>query len=135
MRICKKDLSPFQRRWLRTIDLMMGISIALSILLQALLERHNPSPAIRGGMAVLSIVPVIATILLVARYLRGEKDEYLRTLVVESLLWALSAALVADSFSSYFHPFWSPVPLGNISLDIFALTASSILEIKLWGNR
>ena len=135
MRFCRRQLSTYQRRSLRTIEIMMGICIAISILLQAILERHNPAMPIRYAMAFLSIVPVIPTILMIARYLRGEKDEYMRNLVVESMLWGLSFVLIADTFISYIGPLSFLVVIGNVSLDIFVLTASAALEIKLWRNQ
>lgn len=135
MRFCRKQLSAYQRRSLRTIETMMGIVIALDILLQAILEKHNLAIPWRYGMAMLSIAPVIATILLVARYLRGEKDEYMRNLVVESILWGLSAVLVTDSFFSYIRPYLTLIPIGNLSLDVFVITTSFTLESKLWSNQ
>ena len=135
MRFCRRQLSSYQQRSLRTIEIMMGICIALSILLQAILERHNLSTPVRYGIALLAIAPVIPTILLIARYLRSEKDEYMRKLVVESMLWGLSFVLIADTFISYIGPLSFLVVIGNISLDIFVLTASAALEIKLWRNQ
>ena len=135
MRFCRRQLSSYQQRSLRTIEIMMGICIALSILLQAILERHNLSTPVRYGIALLAIAPIIPTILLIARYLRGEKDEYMRKLVVESMLWGLSFVLIADTFISYTGPLSFLVVIGNISLDIFVLTASAALEIKLWRNQ
>src|ERR1700682_1142024 len=117
MRLCRRDLSPYQRRSVRTIEIMMGICIALSIILQAIVERHHPSLATRYGMAVLSIAPIVMTIILIARYLKGEKDEYLRNLVVQSMLWGLAMVMVADTFFSYVEPLSFIVPIGNISLD------------------
>jgi hypothetical protein len=135
MGFCRRQLSAYQRRSLRTIEIMMGIAIGLSILLAAILERHNLSIAVRYGIAVLSITPIVATIVLVARYLRGEKDEYMRNLVVESILWGLSAVLVSDSFFSYVRPYVSLIPIGNLSLDLFVITTSFTLESKLWRNQ
>lgn len=135
MRFCRKQLSTYQRRSLRTINIMMGVCIGLSIILQAIVERHNPAMPIRYGIAFLAIVPVIPTIFLIARYLHGEKDEYMRKLVVESMLWGLSFVLIADTFISYIGPLSFLVVIGNISLDIFVLTTSAALEIKLWRNQ
>jgi len=135
MQICRKELSAYQRRSLRTIETMMGVCIALSILLLSILVRYNPSISVRYGIAFLSIAPVVVTILLVARYLRGENDEYMRNLVVESLLSGLGAVLVADSFFSFVQPLSFVIPIGNLSLDVFVLTASFAMEWKLWRNR
>jgi hypothetical protein len=131
----RKLLSTYQRRSLRTIETMMGICIALSIILEALLERHHLSMPLRYGMGLLAIAPIIPTVGLIARYLRGEKDEYMRHLVVESMLWGLGIVLIADTFISYIGPLSFFVGIGNISLDIFVLAASTALEIKLRRNQ
>jgi uncharacterized membrane protein (GlpM family) len=91
--------------------------------------------SMRYGMALLAIVPVVPTILLIARYLRGEKDEYMRNMVVESMLWGLGFVLIADTFFSYVEPLSSLGSIGSISLDVFILVASTALEIKLWRNQ
>jgi hypothetical protein len=135
MRFCGRQLSAYQQRSLRTIGFMMGICIALSIILQAILARHSLSISLRYGMALLAIAPVIPTIFLIARYLRGEKDEYMRNLVVESMLWGLGLVLVADTFFSYVEPLSSLGLIGSISLDVFVVVAATALEIKLWRNQ
>jgi hypothetical protein len=131
----RQQLSTYQRRSLRTIETMMGICIALSILLLAILERHNLSMPMRYAIALLAVAPIVPTILLITRYLRGEKDEYMRNLVVESMLWGLSCVLIADTFVNYIGPLSFFVGIGNISLDVFAITTSAALEIKLRGNQ
>jgi hypothetical protein len=135
MRFCRRQLSAYQRRSMRAIETMMGITIAVSILLQAILVKHNLSIAVRYGLALLAIAPVVATIVLVARYLRRENDEYMRNLVVESMLWGLGFVLVADSFFNFVRPYSFLIPYGNLSLDIFVITTSYTLEWKLWRNQ
>jgi hypothetical protein len=135
MQFCRRQLSAYQRRSLRAIEIMIGFAIGIGILLQAILERHNLAVAMRFGCGLLAIAPIIVTIVLVARYLRGENDEYMRNLVVESILWGLGIVLVADSFFTYLRPYSSLIPFGNISLDIFVLTACFTLECKLWRNQ
>jgi hypothetical protein len=135
MTVCRMHLSPYQRRSKRTIEIMMGICIAAGILCQAILERHNPPTAIRYGLALVTIAPILATMYLIAKYLRGEKDEYLRGLVIESMLCGLGAVLVADTFFSFVAPITMPTPIGILSLDLFVLVASGTLERKLWSNQ
>ena len=135
MHLCRRQLSAYQQRSLRPLGIMMGICVSLSIILQAILARHHLSMTMRYGMALLAIVPVIPTILLIARYLRGEKDEYMRNIVVESMLWGLGFVLIADTFFSYVEPLTFLGSIGSISLDVFILVASTALEIKLWRNQ
>ena len=67
-------------------------------------------------MACVAIIPVFASIVAVARYLRGEIDEYMRQLVIESILWGLGAVLIADAFLGClgtFHPDFFPIPMAR----------------------
>jgi hypothetical protein len=61
MEFCRRQLSAYQRRSMRTIETMMGVCIALNILLQTVLERHHLKLVTRWGIALLSIAPVIGT--------------------------------------------------------------------------
>ncbi len=135
MTFCRRHLSAYQRRSMSAIEIMLGVCIAFGILGQAILLRHDLSLSLRFGLGLLAIAPVFATIFLMARYLRGEKDEYLRGLVMESMLWGLGAVLVCDSFFAFFHPDSIPLPIGNMSMDVFVLIASITLEVRLWRNQ
>jgi hypothetical protein len=129
-------LNAFQRHSKRLIGIMMGICLALSLVLQAVVHRYNLSTVTHYGIAVISVAPIIMTMILIGRYLSGEKDEYLRNLVVQSILWGFGVALVADTFFGYIIELRSTlIPFGSISMDIFVVTAMITLEIKLWRNQ
>jgi len=134
MLTCIKGFNAFQLRSIRLIEIVMGLTVATQIILQAILERHNVSIVAHYGMGVLAVVPVIATMILIARYLSGEKDEYLRNLVVQSILWGFGLALIVDIFLSFVdHHFF--IPIGNINMDVFILTSSITLEFKIRRNQ
>jgi len=134
MPACIKGFNAFQLRSIRLIEIVMGVAVATQMLLQAVLERHNVSIAVHYGMGTLAVVPVIATMVLIARYLSGEKDEYLRHLVVQSILWGFGLALIVDIFLSFVdHHFF--IPIGNINMDVFILTSSIMLEFKIRRNQ
>jgi len=134
MHTCIKGFNAFQLRSIRLIEIVMGLTVATQIILQAILERHNVSIAAHYGMGALAVVPVIASMILIARYLSGEKDEYLRNLVVQSILWGFGLALIVDIFLSFVdHHFF--LPIGNINMDVFILTSSITLEFKIQRNQ
>ncbi len=135
MTICRRSLSSYQRRSLRMIELALGLCIGIGMICQAIQARHSLLGASRYGIAVLAIAPIIAAIVLIARYLSGETDEYVRNLVIESMLWGLGAVIVYDTFVSFVEPLAMPIPLGNLSVDIFVVVASARLECKLWREQ
>jgi hypothetical protein len=136
MHACIRGFNAFQLRSIRLIEIVMGVAVATQIILQAILERHNVSIVTHYGMGVLAVFPVIAAMILIARYLSGEKDEYLRNLVVQSILWGFGLALIVDIFLSFVdhHPL-PYLPIGNINMDVFILTSSITLEFKIWRNQ
>ena len=134
MLACIKGFNAFQLRSIRLIEIVMGLAVATQILLQAVLERHNVSIATHYGMGALAVIPVLAVMILIARYLSGEKDEYLRYLVVQSILWGFGLALIVDIFLSFVdHHFF--IPIGNINMDVFIFTTSIALEFKIRRNQ
>jgi hypothetical protein len=134
MNACIKGFNAFQLRSIRLIEIVMGLTVATQIILQAILERHNVSIAAHYGMGALAVVPVIVTMILIARYLSDEKDEYLRNLVVQSILWGFGLALIVDIFLS-FVDHRSFIPIGNINMDVFILTSSIVLEFSIRRNQ
>jgi hypothetical protein len=134
MHTCIKGFNAYQRRSIRWIEIVMGVAVATQIVLQAILERRNVSIATHYGMGALAVVPVIAAMMLIARYLGGERDEYLRNLVVQSILWGFGLALIVDIFLSFVdHHFF--IPIGNINMDVFILTSSIVLEFNIRRNQ
>jgi hypothetical protein len=52
-------------------------------------------------LAVLPVIPIIAVIMLFGRYLRDERDEFKRDVVVRCLLWGTAGCLAVDMLSNY----------------------------------
>jgi len=136
MEVCNKGLTAFQRRPMQLIGSMMGTCVALSVALQILFEHHRFSRATYFGVALLAAVPIAGTLIVIARYLQGEKDEYLRNIVVQAILWGFGLVMVADTFLGYVVEY-QPVrfAFGIINMDIFVITGMIAVRIQLWRNR
>lgn len=136
MRFCNKSLSAFQRRSVQLIGSMLGFCVAISVGPHVFLVRHHFSAATYFGIAVLATIPIIGTLIVIARYLAGEKDEYLRSLVVRSILWGFGVVMIIDTLLAYLVEYHSiDIPFGLFNMEIFIVTAAIALRIQLWRNR
>src|ERR1700761_9547002 len=52
-------------------------------------------------LAVLPVIPIIGVIVLFGRYLRDERDEFKRDVVVRCLLWGTAGCLATDMVANY----------------------------------
>jgi hypothetical protein len=52
-------------------------------------------------LAVLPVIPIIGVIVLFGRYLRDERDEFKRDVVVRCLLWGTAGCLATDLLGDY----------------------------------
>src|SRR5690348_3527489 len=92
---CKQHLNRFQRRSLR----LFGITLLATALL--FLANEHFFGTIHGSWANaisgLTALPFLAMVLLIPRYLRQEKDEFVRMLMVWAVLWGFAIPMVVDT--------------------------------------
>jgi hypothetical protein len=135
MRLCNKSLNPFQRRSIQLIGSLMGSCVALGVVFQSIKPNHF-SAATCAVIAAIAVTPIIGTMIVIARYLAGEKDEYLRNIVVRAILWGFGMVMVIDTFLGYlvqYEPVHPPFLLLN--MDLFVITAMITLRIQMWRNQ
>jgi hypothetical protein len=133
---CNRQLSPLQRRSMQ----LFGANLALAAVLSLLLRDHFKdahSPAFLPYLiAILPAIPVAGIVFVAGRYLARETDEFIRALVVQSLLWGLGLTFVADTYLGGLlaHPgVFRLIPILNI--DLFCVSAMVALRVQLWRNR
>jgi hypothetical protein len=136
MRLCNKNLHPLQRRSMQLIGAMMAICGGFTAIFPKI-ERSHFSTATYCLIAALAVTPIIGTMIVIARYLDGEKDEYLRHIVTQSILWGFGLVMVVDTFLGYVIEYQSPhIPvLTALNLEIFLIVSAIALRIQLWRNR
>lgn len=136
MLTCKQGLTSFQLRHIRLTAGMLASSVALTSGVPALSGRGVLSNSVQLVLGMLAVGPIIGIMVVLARYLRGETDEYLRSLVVRSILWGFGMVMVADTVIGAiveYHPHHAPFGLFN--MDIFVVTSMIALRIQLWRNQ
>jgi hypothetical protein len=130
---CNKNLTSLQRRSQRFVGVAILIFVALTQAGYYEFRHGHPSLALVILLAVLPAVPVVFVIRVVGRYLAEEKDEFVRMLVVQAMLWGFGVTMVFDTVWGGFAVWQSmPIPLGLLNFDIFAASTLITLRILRW---
>ena len=97
--------SPAARRYLRRLAVaIVAYMISVFVTLHVLYHGRLPLPAALG-LATIPSIPLIAIIIVIALYLKEEKDDFQRELFIQSLLWGAGGTLALTSFWSFAHLF------------------------------
>ena len=108
----------------------------LSLATHDLVKDMHPSALFIYLTALLPTIPVVGIVVVVSRYLARETDDFIRMLVVQSLLWGLGITFVLDTYLGglFSHPqIFRLIPILNI--DLFCVSVGIAVRIQLWRNR
>jgi hypothetical protein len=136
IRLCNKELSPLQRRTMQLFGANLGFTAVLSLATHDLVKDMHPSALFIYLTALLPTIPVVGIVVVVSRYLARETDDFIRMLVVQSLLWGLGITFVLDTYLGglFSHPqIFRLIPILNI--DLFCVSVGIAVRIQLWRNR
>ncbi len=126
------QLKPLQRR----SGVLFGTFLVLTMLTFAsahLTDEHGLfSKPILRLIELLPAIPVGVMVFIVGRYLRRETDEFVRMLVIQSLLWGLGVTMIGDIvFGVVFEDFHTYGLSQIYNIDVFCITALFSLFIQL----
>jgi hypothetical protein len=130
-----RQLSSLQRRSMQVFGACLAL-IAFIELSWIDLAKHNPPTAVIVLFAILPAMLVVAMIVAVGRYLARETDEFIRSLVVVSMLWSFGVMMVVDTVLGVLlrsSPGLRILPMLNI--DLFCVVTPLALRIQLWRNQ
>jgi hypothetical protein len=134
---CNRNLSPLQRRSLASFGGVVAAAAGSTMLVHDAMEHARLTRAGIYGLAVLAAVPVGALIFIVGRYLARETDEFVRMLVVKSLLWGFGVTMVTDTIYSYLAEYagYGRVNgmLQMLNIDVFCVSAAIALRLMARG--
>lgn len=141
LRIAIQSLSPLQRQTIIRISASMILLAVISTTSHFTPEYGCRAKALVFLFAVLPAIPMFAIILLLGRYLARESDEFIRMMVVKSLLWGAAVIVAGDMMQSalvaYSADFWSLDPgiLTIMNFDLFFTASAFSVVIQLWRSR
>jgi RsiW-degrading membrane proteinase PrsW (M82 family) len=97
--------SKASKRYQVTVLIEMTAYVLILLGEKTFLGHHNPVGIELYTLAALPTVPIIAVLVAVGIYLRDEKDEYQRDLMVKSMLWGTAGVLSLSTFLAFLHSF------------------------------
>jgi hypothetical protein len=135
MLTCKKNLSPLQQRSLRMFGGCLGLLVFLTV---ASWDRFFPDlPGwLHYLLAVTPALPLAGMMVVVGRYVARETDEFVKTVVTQSVLWAAGCTLVAGIMMGSLAEFMPRMShmLPVFSVDLFCIVFVFALRAQLWRN-
>ncbi len=92
-----KFSNPAHRRFhRRTMAVMISYALALAVMSLSM-DQLRPKGVALVLLALLPALPIVAAIGLAAVYLSEQKDEFVRTVLIESMLWGVGATLIVTT--------------------------------------
>jgi hypothetical protein len=138
MSLCSKNMTPLQRRSTQLMGSAMVLTVVTNLTTPSLpnplvdifpglsqVAAHNahPSPLLLGVLSALAVLPVLLAVWVAARYLKAEPDEFIRALVVRSLLWGFAITMAGDAIVGVFISVYArPFPLTILNADLFFIS-------------
>src|SRR5580704_12470384 len=133
--LCRDRFSPLQRQT-TVICATCLIFVAITELSWIDFVHADPKAPLAALFAVLCALPVVGIVFAIGRYLGRETDEFIRAVVVQSILWAFGMMMVIDIFLGVLLRQSNGLRiLPMLNIDIFCVAAPMALRVHLWRNR
>ena len=97
--------SAAQQRYLKRGMAVMGAYFVLLTAATLIAAHFHPRGVPLCLVALLPSLPILSLMLVIARYLREERDEYQRDLVIRCMLWGIAAMLTLELFTDFMRSF------------------------------
>lgn len=128
---CKNKLSTLQR----TFGVIVSLGLILTAVLTIWVREYVRNTAIPGPgsylLALLPAIPFLAILFVTIRYLSREQDEFIRTLVLHSLLWGLAITVAASAIWGFLSDSRLVTPLPEMFyIDVFFVASIFALAIQ-----
>jgi hypothetical protein len=134
--LCQNKMSPHQRRYLRIFGATLAITAFAEMLMRDAVKNNHLSRPVLYALALLSAIPVIGIIVTIGKYLATEKDEFIRNMVTQALLWGLGVMMVVESIYAFLAVYaWAARPLLIMNIDIFFVAAAIAFRILMWRHQ
>ncbi len=110
-----RNTSPAMRRYNAGVALTMGGYLLAVFGTATFVHRHHPHGITVYLLSAMPAFCIFAMLAVVVTYLRDEKDEYVRMLMVRSLLAAAFVVLAIGAYNDFLRSFGDLAPLPPFS--------------------
>jgi|SRR5271165_3335554 len=93
------------RRYLWRFLPTMGLYVAFLFTAVWVFSRYHPTGVLAYALAVLPALPIIGVIVVVGLYLSEEKDEFQRTVLIQSMIWGIGVTLAITTVWGFLEDF------------------------------
>ncbi|MDQ0464543.1 hypothetical protein QO010_002324 [Caulobacter ginsengisoli] len=93
----RHPLNPAQKRYIRRFMLTMTAYMALILAATYSFDHFHITGVAAYALAIAPGIPLLGVITVIGLYLAEEKDEFERTVLVESMLWGIGVTLAICS--------------------------------------
>jgi len=127
-----RNFSPLQRRSLAKFGSLMLLAVVMLTVAHEAAEHSTVSKSMVMVLDLLPAFPIMLMIRVVSQYLTQETDEFIRLLVMRSLLWGIGTTMVADiALSAVAHDPRALHFAVVYNIDVFTVTAMIALSLQL----
>jgi hypothetical protein len=134
----QKNLTSLQRRTIRRMSAVLLLTVLTNVSdpkvsnplldlvppLRDLLLHQRASLAYAVTLSLLSLLPVLLAVWIASDYLKQESDEFIRMLVVRSLLWGFAITMAGDAILGALTIVYPrPFPIALLNVDLFFASA------------
>jgi hypothetical protein len=127
-----RNFSPLQRWSMAKFGSLMILTVVTLAGAHEAAEHSTVSKSLVMVLDLLPTIPILAMIVVVSRYLTRETDEFIRLLVMRSLLWGIGTTMVADIvLAAVAHDPRALQFAVVYNIDVFVVTSMIALSVQL----
>ena len=97
--------NPAARRFMWHLAITMVLYVAFLVLALVIFIHYRPTGPLAWLLAVLPALPVIGQLAVFGLYLAEEKDEFMRNLQIQAMLWGIGATLAVTTVWGFLENF------------------------------
>jgi hypothetical protein len=127
-----RNFSPLQRRSLAKFGSLMLLAVVMLAVAHESADHSTVAKSLVMVLYLLPAFPIMLMVRVVSQYLTRETDEFIRLLVMRSLLWGIGTTMVADTLLAAVFSDPRALRLAVVfNIDVFTVTAMIALSLQL----
>jgi hypothetical protein len=107
------------RRYVYRLAPTMALYIAFLFIAKWSFHHLHPTGLVVYLLAVLPALPLIGSLAIVGLYIAEEHDEFVRSILVQSMLWGLGGALSASTIWGFLEDFANAPHISTVYVYVF----------------
>jgi hypothetical protein len=111
--------SKAELRYVYRLAPTMLVYIVFLFVAQRTFHQHHPTGFLAYLLAILPALPLIGSLVIVGLYIAEESDEFLRSILIQSMLWGLGGALSVGTVWGFLEDFTNAPHISIFYIYVF----------------